>query len=98
MEISKFGLEVFINEEIIRRKYRIAVVSWPAVESPWKTQKHGFWLGVKGDIRMMLDIFRTISPFRALRQIAILKSRAVKLKDGEERKKSENQPRHPGIQ
>ena len=68
--IPHFGLEVFLNELIIKSHMRIKIVNWPNVRSPYKNKKYGLWKGLRGDISMIMDIFRTITPFGPLYQIA----------------------------
>jgi len=67
--LPKFGFEVFLNGLLIAQKRPIAVVRWPHVASPSKASKQGLWRGLWSDARMMGDIFRTITPVEALRQI-----------------------------
>lgn len=72
MEISTlpgFGLEVFLNKIIIRNRYRVKIVIWKNVLSPLKHKKQGLRKGLSGDVRMVKEIFQTISPVQALRQI-----------------------------
>ncbi|MFH0852448.1 MAG: glycosyltransferase family 2 protein [bacterium] len=57
--LRRFGLESFLNKLIIKNRCRIKVVRWDNVESPWKSKKDGFWPGVKGDIKMTMDVLRT---------------------------------------
>ncbi len=78
LTLPKFGLEVFLNNIIIIKKFRIKVVNWPNVISPVKSNKYGLWRGIKGDFFMIFDIIRTVSPFRVLYQIVKLKSLSVK--------------------
>jgi glycosyltransferase involved in cell wall biosynthesis len=73
-----FGLEVFFNRIIIKNKRRIKVVWWPNVESPWKHKKVGWVAGIKGDIKMIMQIFRVISPPEVVYQFAKMKSLMVK--------------------
>lgn len=68
-QLPRFGFEVFLNGLIRQAGLRVAVVRWPAVASPLKSAKHGFWVGIVADLRMMRDIFRTIPPMVALAQI-----------------------------
>lgn len=68
-KLPHFGLEVFLNKHIIANRCRLKVVSWPHIASPYKIEKHGRWQGIKGEAKMMLDIFKTISPLTALLQI-----------------------------
>ena len=73
-----FGLEVFLNSIIIRRRLRIKIVQWPNVDSPFKHAKHGLWAGIRGEARMMLHIFRTVGIFTPLAQIAKMMQLKVK--------------------
>lgn len=77
--LPRFGLEVFMNRLWIAERARIAVVSWPGVDSPMKSAKLGNWrAGVAADARMIRDIFRTIAPHRALGQIVAMRSLRVR--------------------
>ncbi len=71
--LPKFGFEVFLNELCIANAEPIAVVRWPAVVSPMKGAKYGPWAGVQADVRMIGDLFRTVSPTRLLRQIIVMR-------------------------
>ncbi len=71
--LPNFGFEVFLNERLIAAAGRLAVVPWPHVRSPAKEIKHGFRAGLKADIAMMRDIFRTIPPHRLVRQIIAMR-------------------------
>lgn len=77
VSLRSFGFEVFLNEIIIKNSCRIKVVPWPNVSSPYKISKVGFWSGLRGDLRMMLDISKTIPIFRMIYQIIKLKSLLV---------------------
>ncbi|MEI6191346.1 MAG: glycosyltransferase family 2 protein [bacterium] len=78
LSLKPFGFEVFLNRLIIRNNFRIKVVVWPNVDSPYKVVKNGLWKGIKGDFFMMLDIFRTISIFGPIYQIIKIKSLMIK--------------------
>jgi hypothetical protein len=71
--LPKFGFEVALNRTILERRARLSVVPWPEVSSPLKAAKHGVWAGLRGDAAMMTDIFRTVSPLDAARQISALR-------------------------
>jgi glycosyltransferase involved in cell wall biosynthesis len=71
--LPKFGFEVALNRTILDRRARLEVVRWPGVSSPLKAAKHGVWAGIRGDAGMMADIFRTVPPLEAARQIAGLR-------------------------
>ncbi len=76
-KLPHFGIEVFINKLIIDKHFRIKIVWWPEVESPFKLNKYGLIKGVLGDISMMKDIFCTISVYAIIRQIILLRKRRV---------------------
>lgn len=67
--LPRFGLESFMNTIIIKNNYRIKIVHWMNTESPYKSRKHGFWAGIKGELKMYLDIFKTIGIFGPVYQI-----------------------------
>ena len=71
--LPRFGFEVFLNRLLIDRSAPIAIVPWPDVASPSKASKRGAIAGIRADIAMMADIFRTIGPVDCLRQITALR-------------------------
>ena len=75
--LPRFGFEVHLNGLLIDRRSRLAVVRWPNVKSPMKTAKRGLLLGIRSDVRMMQDIFRTVPPVAALRQIIRLRRQRI---------------------
>jgi len=75
--LPRFGLEVHMNRALIGRGARLAVVPWPRVRSPLKSEKQGRWRGWRSDLRMVRDIFATIPAHHALRQIWSLRRLAV---------------------
>lgn len=75
--LRSFGLEVFLNRLWIAEGMTVTVVHWPSVDSPLKAQKYGLWAGILADIRMLSDMFRTVSPATALRQILALRGMRV---------------------
>jgi glycosyltransferase involved in cell wall biosynthesis len=76
-KLKSYGIEVYLNDYIIKNKYRIKVVKWDGVKNPWKYEKSGLMSGVKGDIKMILQIFKTISIFDFFYQIARMISLTV---------------------
>jgi glycosyltransferase involved in cell wall biosynthesis len=79
--LKKFGLEAYINRFIIKYNFRIKVVQWPNVSSPYKYIKSGKWKGFKGDVGMMVDIFATLymfGIFGPLYEILVMKHLEVK--------------------
>jgi glycosyltransferase involved in cell wall biosynthesis len=77
-KLPRFGLESFMNKHMIREKSRIKIVNWDNVESPWKYKKDGLVKGVWGDAKMIMDIFRTITPVGPIYQIIRMKQLEVK--------------------
>lgn len=69
LKLARFGLESFMNKLIIKDKYRIKIIYWKNVSSPYKYTKDGLWKGIKGDFFMILDILKTVSLFGIVRQI-----------------------------
>jgi glycosyltransferase involved in cell wall biosynthesis len=67
--LSSFAFEVFLNKILIEKKSRIAVVPWPQVRSPYKHRKYGLLEGLRGDLKMMRDIYSVISPLESYLQI-----------------------------
>ncbi|HET8575201.1 MAG TPA: glycosyltransferase family 2 protein [Candidatus Paceibacterota bacterium] len=75
--LSGFALEVFFNKLLIDQKSNIAIVRWKNVSSPYKYRKYGWIKGVRADTRMMIEIFKTISPLSAVKQIYIMRKRST---------------------
>lgn len=74
--LPHFGLEVWINQQWIAAGLRVQIVSWQGVISPYKAAKMGWLRGLKADVSMMRDIFRTISLRESVRQIICLKRKS----------------------
>jgi len=71
--LPRFGLEVYMNRLCISQSARIAVVRWNGVKSPYKNKKYGVVKGLRADVRMMGDIFRSVPPRSLLRQIVVMR-------------------------
>jgi len=71
--LPRFGLEVFMNRIWIDEGLAIAVIEWPGVESPLKSTKRGGLAGFTGDMRMLDDIFHTVTPREILGQIRAMR-------------------------
>lgn len=71
--LPRFGLEVFLNKRIRASGLAVAIVSWPRVASPSKARKRGRLAGLRADLAMIGDMFRTVTPRRALAQILFLR-------------------------
>jgi glycosyltransferase involved in cell wall biosynthesis len=77
--LPRFGFEVYLNDCIGAARLATEVVRWDSVASPLKSRKRGFWRGMQADFAMMADIFGTVSPFGAIRQIRYFRSAASEL-------------------
>lgn len=74
--LPHFGLEVWINRLWIAAGFRVQVVSWKGVISPYKAAKMGWLRGLMADVSMMRDIFRTITLRESVQQIISLRRRS----------------------
>lgn len=66
-KLPKFGIESYMNQLIIRRHMRLAVVRWPTVTHMRKSEKYGFIKGTLGDLKMSLDVLRVLSPWQIIK-------------------------------
>jgi glycosyltransferase involved in cell wall biosynthesis len=72
--LPRWGGEVFMNELIIRRGMRIAVVKWPRVINIRKFHKAGLWRGTLAELGMISDAVSVLTPFGVVRQhLALLR-------------------------
>jgi glycosyltransferase involved in cell wall biosynthesis len=70
--LPRFGLESYLNKLVIRKRCRIKITSWKNVISLGKRKKSGFYRGLKSDVRMILDILRTISLWEVFYQFVAM--------------------------
>lgn len=66
-KLPKFGIESYMNQLIITRSMRVAVVRWQEVTHMRKADKHGFIKGTLGDLKMSLDVLRVLSPWAIIK-------------------------------
>lgn len=76
--LPPFGLESYLNKLIIKNKLRIKVAFWENVISLGKYKKSGLIRGVKGDLKMILDVLKTISVFEVVYQFVAMSFLKVK--------------------
>ena len=60
--LPRFGIEVYMNRLIIAQQLTIAVVRWPQVSQSRKTEKLGFWKGIRAELRMIADLLDVVYP------------------------------------
>ncbi|HEX3095612.1 MAG TPA: glycosyltransferase family 2 protein [Patescibacteria group bacterium] len=75
-KLPGFALESYINQLLIKAKYRIKIVYWPNVQTPRKSKKAGFYKGLKGDFGMVRQIVR----YLGLRGVVKMYRQMLKLK------------------
>lgn len=66
--LPRFGIEVFMNRQIIARKLSIAVTHWPHVTQSRKTEKIGYWKGIRAEWRMIADLLQVAYPLVLISQ------------------------------
>ncbi|WP_408339557.1 glycosyltransferase family 2 protein [Paraburkholderia agricolaris] len=66
--MPRFGVEVFMNRRIIERRLPIAVTHWPRVTQARKTEKLGYWKGLRAEWRMIADLFKAVYPLALISQ------------------------------
>ena len=60
--LPRFGVEVYMNRRIIAQQLTIAVVRWPQVSQSRKTEKLGYWKGLRAEWRMIADLLNVAYP------------------------------------
>jgi len=66
--LSRFGIESFLNELIIKERLRIAIVPLKGLINTLKMRKIGFLRGLVAETKMLRDVLRVLSPLGVLRQ------------------------------
>ncbi len=60
--LPRFGVEVYMNRRIIAQQLTIAVVRWSQVSQSRKTEKLGYWKGIRAEWRMIADLLNVVYP------------------------------------
>jgi len=66
--LRSYGLEVFTNRLIINNRLRVKTVKLDNITNPTKWGKKSFWQGIKGELLMWRDLFKTVSFFEFVGQ------------------------------
>jgi len=66
--LPRFGIEVFMNRKIIARQLSISVARWPLVTQSRKTEKLGYWRGIRAEWRMIADLLQVVYPVLLISQ------------------------------
>ncbi len=75
-KLPKFGIESYMNQLIIARRMRVAVVKWQEVTHMRKSEKYGWLKGTISDLSMSLDVLRVLSPWAIIKMnMALIKQR-----------------------
>jgi glycosyltransferase involved in cell wall biosynthesis len=75
--LPRFGFEVYLNRLVVERRYRIAIVHWRGVRSPYKNVKFGLLRGALADFRMIADMLRSATFAELLHQIRAMRQLRV---------------------
>lgn len=67
--LPRFGIEIFMNRRIIARRLSIAITHWPHVTQARKSEKLGFWKGIRAEWRMIADLLQVAYPLVLISQI-----------------------------
>jgi glycosyltransferase involved in cell wall biosynthesis len=76
--LPRFGLETFMNDVIIKNKLKIKIVRWHAVSHARKSEKMGFWKGGHHELKMIVQILRTIPISKLIFQIRQMRALRIK--------------------
>jgi hypothetical protein len=66
--LPRFGVEVFMNKRIVAGALPVAVANWTGVTQSRKTEKLGFWRGVRAEWRMLADLMQVAYPVELVLQ------------------------------
>lgn len=66
--LPRFGIEVFMNHRIIARRLPVAVCHWLDVTQARKTEKLGYWRGIRAEWRMIADLLKVSYPLALISQ------------------------------
>lgn len=93
-QMPRWSGEVFMNERIIHRRLRVAIVDWSGVSHTPKRLKAGPWRGAMDDLRMVGDALKMLTPAGVIRQnLALLELARPKTR----RRKRPSAPLWPTI-
>lgn len=71
-QLPRWGAEAWLNEQVLARRLRLAVVDWPTVSNIRKHQKLGAVEGALEELRMTADALRVLTPLGVARQYLAL--------------------------
>lgn len=77
-KLPRFGLEVFMNSIIIKNNLKIKIVKWRSVSHARKSEKMGWVQGTMHEIKMVLQIVKTIPLSKLIFQIKRMRALRVK--------------------
>ncbi|MEM4396425.1 MAG: glycosyltransferase family 2 protein [Candidatus Woesearchaeota archaeon] len=75
---SGFGIEVVMNQKIIKEHLKYASIEISA-KNTVKTKKRGFINGIKGEWEMLQEIFHNVNSFLVLQQLLVMSSNQYKI-------------------
>jgi len=83
-KLPPFGFEVFMNQRLIERGARLAIVRWPHVLHTRKRNKFGLFNGTAAELSMAAQILRLLSVKDIVRQHRAMLSLSSPAPDGRE--------------
>ena len=66
--LPRFGIEIFMNHRIVARRLSVSVARWPQVTQARKTEKLGYWKGIRAEWRMIADLLQVAYPLLLISQ------------------------------
>ncbi|MDA8362770.1 MAG: glycosyltransferase [Gammaproteobacteria bacterium] len=66
--LPRFGIEIFMNRRIVARRLSVSVARWPQVTQARKTEKLGYWKGIRAEWRMIADLLQAAYPVLLISQ------------------------------
>jgi glycosyltransferase involved in cell wall biosynthesis len=79
--LPRFGIEVFMNKRIIAARLPVAIADWTQVTQSRKTEKLGWWRGVRAEWRMVFDLMDAVYPIELLSQTLRLAALRLPVED-----------------
>ena len=79
--LHSYGLEVFLNRMIIKNNLKIKTIKMDNVKNTMKWEKGSFWGGVRSEILMWCDLFKTVSVYEFIIQHVKLRGLLIKEND-----------------
>lgn len=67
-KLPRFGFEVWLNQIFLASSGKLVTVAWKQVSHTRKSEKMGYWKGQWSELKMALDMVRTVGLLTIVRQ------------------------------